>query len=276
MCEMTLFRAPKISVGLFVKNGEEFISDAVESVLNQTEKSFELIISNNNSTDRTQLILEGYAARDDRIKLLLQKSDISAGENAISTLFEARGEYFVWMACDDKWSKNFLETLSSTIRPNDVCVCPAVKINGQLWKVPKSFPKGRFASFYLSSELSGKCFYIYGLFNREKLMKSDLNLLSLSAAADQVFLLSLLKFGSFKSTPDAFLDYKIHEKSLAKRQLQQRTALMRLISRFPLEFYIKSVCGTPWINRFVLLAITPIKFIQVQSGVFLAFVKARI
>jgi glycosyltransferase involved in cell wall biosynthesis len=59
---------PLVSVGLFVYNGERFLAETIESILNQTLTDFELIISDNASTDRTGEIAEAYSKRDDRIR----------------------------------------------------------------------------------------------------------------------------------------------------------------------------------------------------------------
>ena len=55
---------PRVSIGLPVYNGERFLVEAIESVLNQTLSDFELIISDNASTDRTEQICRDYAARE--------------------------------------------------------------------------------------------------------------------------------------------------------------------------------------------------------------------
>ena len=61
------FSQPKISVVMSTYNREQSIAGAVESILNQTMKDFELIVVNDGSTDKTQEILEGYAKKDKRV-----------------------------------------------------------------------------------------------------------------------------------------------------------------------------------------------------------------
>lgn len=60
--------SPCVSVGLAVYNGENYIREAIDSILNQTFKDFELIISDNASTDRTAEICQAYAKKDSRIR----------------------------------------------------------------------------------------------------------------------------------------------------------------------------------------------------------------
>ena len=59
---------PKVSIGLPVFNGEKYIQNALISLLSQTFSDFELIISDNASTDSTQMICEEFANKDKRIK----------------------------------------------------------------------------------------------------------------------------------------------------------------------------------------------------------------
>ena len=70
--------APLVSVGLFVYNGERFIDEAIASILNQTFTDFELIISDNASTDRTGEIAEAYAKRDHRIRYHRSEKNMGA------------------------------------------------------------------------------------------------------------------------------------------------------------------------------------------------------
>lgn len=65
----------KISIGLPVYNGERFLRSKIESILNQTHTNFELIISDNCSTDQTQKICEEYVRKDNRIKYYHQEKD---------------------------------------------------------------------------------------------------------------------------------------------------------------------------------------------------------
>ena len=73
---------PLVSIGLFVYNGERFIEQSLRSILNQTFTDFELIVSDNASTDRTAEIVEAFAKRDDRICYYRNEKNMGAGWNA--------------------------------------------------------------------------------------------------------------------------------------------------------------------------------------------------
>ncbi|WP_052184910.1 glycosyltransferase family 2 protein [Methylotenera sp. N17] len=98
-----------VSIGMFVYNGEDCIRDAIDSILNQTFKNFELIISDNASTDNTETICREYANADHRIRYIRQSKNIGASANSLFVLDNALGEYYMWAAHDDIKSPDFLE-----------------------------------------------------------------------------------------------------------------------------------------------------------------------
>jgi len=100
---------PRVSIGMPVYNGAKFIREALESLLEQTFTDFELIISDNASTDGTELICREYAARDKRIRYVRWPENRGALANFNFVLFESVGEYFMWNAYDDIRSLNYLE-----------------------------------------------------------------------------------------------------------------------------------------------------------------------
>lgn len=90
--------APACSIGLPVYNGENYLEQAIQSVLAQTFQDFELIISDNASTDGTEAICRRFAEQDPRILYVRQPRNIGAAKNYNYTFHLARGEYFNWLA----------------------------------------------------------------------------------------------------------------------------------------------------------------------------------
>lgn len=99
---------PKLSVGLPVYNGERFLALAIEGFLSQTYTDFELIISDNASTDKTREICEEYAKKDQRIRYVRSETNLGAAPNHNRTFELSRGEYFKWAAHDDESDPNLL------------------------------------------------------------------------------------------------------------------------------------------------------------------------
>jgi len=100
---------PKITVVMPVYNAEAYLSASLESVLNQTESSLELIAVDDESTDDSARILQEYAERDARLKVLRQKNIGCSGARN-SAMEIARGEWMAFLDADDCWLPNCLET----------------------------------------------------------------------------------------------------------------------------------------------------------------------
>ena len=81
---------PLVSIGMSVYNGEKYIRQTLNSLLNQTYKNFELIISDNASTDETKKICEEYAKREKKIKYIRQKENMGATYNFKFVLEQAK------------------------------------------------------------------------------------------------------------------------------------------------------------------------------------------
>lgn len=92
---------PCVSVGLPVYNGENFIIETLDSILSQTYTDFELIISDNASTDNTQNICKAYAAKDKRIRYYRNEQNLGGAWNYNRALDLSKGAYFKWAAHDD-------------------------------------------------------------------------------------------------------------------------------------------------------------------------------
>ena len=100
---------PRLSIGLPVYDGAEFLGESIESLLGQTYEDFELIISDNASTDETPEICRRYARLDSRIRYYRQADNIGSAANHNFVLGESRGELFKWASHDDVYARQLLE-----------------------------------------------------------------------------------------------------------------------------------------------------------------------
>ena len=101
--------APRLSIGLPVYNGERYLAASLDSLLGQTYEDFELIISDNASTDGTAGICRRYMKQDARIRYIYQPCNIGAAPNHNFVLGQARGELFKWAAADDIYAHDLLK-----------------------------------------------------------------------------------------------------------------------------------------------------------------------
>ena len=100
---------PKVSIGLPVYNGGNYLEEAIESILTQSCHDFELIISDNASTDQTEIVCREYASRDKRIKYYRNKLNLGAAANFNKVFYLSKGKYFKWAAADNVLKKDFLK-----------------------------------------------------------------------------------------------------------------------------------------------------------------------
>jgi glycosyltransferase involved in cell wall biosynthesis len=171
--------APMVSVGLPVYNGERYLRDALASLLRQDFQDFELIISDNASTDGTPEICRQFANRDRRVRYFRNDANIGANPNFNRTLELARAPLFRWAAHDDLVEPTYLSSCISMLEssPRAVLCHSLVQIIG-----PDSEPLGvydaskfrvgsydvaeRFAGLILTRHL---CTDIFGLVRTEAL-----------------------------------------------------------------------------------------------------------
>jgi len=119
----------KISIGLPVYNGERFLRSKIDSILNQTYTNFELVISDNASTDQTQKICEEYVKKDNRIKYFRQEKNFGVTWNFEFVLKKSNNDYFMWTGVDDVLLPEFIEKNIQTLEKNKKCVASISKIN---------------------------------------------------------------------------------------------------------------------------------------------------
>jgi glycosyltransferase involved in cell wall biosynthesis len=94
---------PRVSIGLPVYNGSNFLTSALDSLLAQTYLDFELIISDNASTDTTEEVCRDYASSDARIRYFRQRTNLGSSPNHNFVVDKARAPYFKWSAHDDEY-----------------------------------------------------------------------------------------------------------------------------------------------------------------------------
>ena len=113
---------PTVSIGLPVYNGERFLAEALDSLLGQTFTDFELIISDNASTDATEEICRAFARSDPRIEYRRSPENRGEAWNFNRVLELATGQFFKWAAHDDVCAPTFLERCVETFRSESSAV----------------------------------------------------------------------------------------------------------------------------------------------------------
>jgi glycosyltransferase involved in cell wall biosynthesis len=207
---------PKLSVGLAVFNGERYLIQALDSILGQTLKDFELIISDNASTDRTEEICRAYAERDPRIQYHRNERNIGGANNENLTCILAKGEYFRWAAHDDVCAPELFEKCVAVLDRNPEVVISypqVVEINGEGKTIGVIGGGGgeepsAHARFRRLMRLDHHCVETYGVMRRDVLLRTHLE--QNYTDSDRTLLCELALYGRFYQVPEPLFFRRIH------------------------------------------------------------------
>lgn len=238
-----------VSIGLVVFNGEPFVAEAVESILDQTFADFELIISDNASTDRTGEICLAYAARDRRVRYVRNERNIGASANCNRVFALSRGRYFKWAAHDDVCAPTYLARCVEVLDADpSVVLCHTqtrylnadgtaarfdpssgsyVDSDGVQWWLD---PPGRLDSPRVSERFHDllvhmtTSFEIFGVIRREALERTGL--FRRYFAADRALLAELILQGRFAQVPEALFFRRCHRRQASQQTIAGRAAVV--------------------------------------------------
>jgi len=173
---------PLLSIGLPVFNGERYLCKALDSLLTQSLSDFELIISDNASTDGTEAICRRYAASEPRIRYHRQSVNIGAGRNYNFVFRKSCGRYFKWAAHDDYQDATCLQACINVLETcPDVVLCHGMLVDideaGTILTVHDRGKRGLaepVERFWQMVNQGHNCAEIFGVIRREVLAKSQL------------------------------------------------------------------------------------------------------
>lgn len=227
--------APKISIGFPVRNGGQLLANALRSVLDQTEQNFEIIFSDNGSTDGSSESLQTAAAADSRMHYFRQEPPIRAYDNFQFVLRQARGEYFMWAAHDDTRDSDYIARLLAALECNPA----AVLAFGDLHIVTPDDSVGRLMPFPFQTTNMGtlarmaklsqlQCFYIYGLWRTAAIQRVPYAYCAWWP--DLPMMLAAAILGTFLHVPGTcFNYYEIPKSNLHRVKNQDFTAKFSLL-----------------------------------------------
>lgn len=111
---------PLVSVAMTTYNGEKFLREQLDSILNQTLQDFEIVVCDDCSSDSTVQILNEYAEKDLRIKVFVNEKNLGFKKNFEKAISLCSGDYIALSDQDDVWTTNHLQTLLDIIDDHDV------------------------------------------------------------------------------------------------------------------------------------------------------------
>jgi glycosyltransferase involved in cell wall biosynthesis len=208
---------PRVSIAVPVFNGDRYIAEAVQSILAQTYQDFEVIICDNASTDRTEEICREFAGRDPRVQYRRNEVNRGIHRNFSRGAELSRGEFFMWLAHDDKLAPQFLERCVTALEgePQAVLAYPkAIDIDDQSHAVvykEQTLNVGSLLAHERFRELirmEHNCEALFGLMRRKVL--GCTGLLGNYADADRVLLAELALYGGYVKVPEFLFLHREH------------------------------------------------------------------
>jgi glycosyltransferase involved in cell wall biosynthesis len=198
---------PSVAVGMPIFNGEQYLQQALESLIRQDYPELSILISDNASSDSTARIVRHYAERDSRIVFHRMAHNVGALENFRFVLRETKSDFFMWAAHDDIWPEGFVSAAANCLAcdPDAVMVNSTTLLIDENGKALPSWPSrpqlidlGSLtyaARIQAIAERVGWC--IYGLIKKESLIATSV-FTDNSPTQDVLLTYELAAMGSFR------------------------------------------------------------------------------
>jgi glycosyltransferase involved in cell wall biosynthesis len=211
---------PRVSIAVPAYNCEKYIAQSLTSLLAQTYTDFELVISDNASTDRTEQICREFAERDARVRYVRRTENIGGPGNFRYVFSLCSGEYHKWSTADDYWDPTFLARSVRVLdERHDVVLCYP---KTQLIDMEGNFLSAYEDNLHLTSDspverflglfsLLGLCNAHLGLIRRDAMAKT--RLIGAEFNSDTHFLAELALYGKFWLLPDRLFFRRMHPAS---------------------------------------------------------------
>jgi glycosyltransferase involved in cell wall biosynthesis len=225
---------PRVSIGVPVRNGSRFLAEALDSLLAQSYSDFELMISDNASSDQTEEICREYAAKDERIRYYRSDHDVGLSRNFNYLFMQAQGEYFKWAAADDLHERDWLaRCLEILERDREVVLAygKARFIDENGVPIEKTDPGYNLCSDAAPERLryairaSSWVNAIFGLIRSEALAKT--RLFPTYPGGDYTVLTELALQGKFVEVPDFLFRRRLHP-AASSQNIHNKDYIVRL------------------------------------------------
>jgi glycosyltransferase involved in cell wall biosynthesis len=255
-------RRPRVSVAVPVYNGARYVSRALDALLAQTFDDFELIISDNGSTDSTERICRDYAKRDPRVRYFRAPANngVVWNFNRCFELTNHQSPYFTWHAADDLVAPRFLERCVAVLDADPSVVVAfgrtqiideqdrPVRLNDYDIDADDPRPHVRFGRAINLDHRRHCAQEVYGVIRRDALARTPLY--EPVVRTDSILLARLALIGRFRAVEEPLFLNREHEDRSVRlvpgQQAQTRSRLSRWIGTGPVpppEFWDRALAG---------------------------------
>jgi len=245
---------PKVSVLIPNFNYARYLGEAIQSVLAQSFRNFELLVSDNQSTDDSAAVIQQFASRDKRIRYVAQDRNIGAHGNYQWCLGEARGEYIRFLNADDMMSgKHSLGTMVQMLdrHPDAVLASSAVWVMNDLTKERKLRDRFGRSGVFLGTDVARCCLTpsvrnLVGepsavIFRRKNAQAGFGG--AFNHWADLEVWLRILEHGCFAYTTEGLSVFRVHGAQATQRDHKQFSHILEM------PRFISSFSNRAWLNE---------------------------
>ena len=212
-------REPQVSIGMPVYNGKQFLRTAIDSVLAQTYEDFELVISNNGSTDGSDDICRWYVARDSRIRYFNSATNHGLSWNFNRVVQLATGRYFRWQSYDDACYPQLLAKCVEVLERQPEVVLTfgrttlladngSTTLHDEHLDLQSTSPYRRYRQYLWHYRYGALCNVLFGLIRTSVLRETQL--IARFVDSDVVLIGDLALRGAFYEIPEPLFVRRMH------------------------------------------------------------------
>ena len=237
--------AKTVSIGLPVFNAEQYLEQSLAAILSQTYGNFELIISDNASTDATESICRRYEVRDARVRYHRNSRNHGPTFNFRQVVLLSSGEYFLWAAHDDMFAPEYVERCVAVLEQNrDVVLCYSKSIEideqgkpleckEQILHADAPYPYQRFRELI---RMDHNCQTMFGVMRADVVKRTSIH--GDFPDSDRCILAEVALYGKFYELPDRLFFHRQHAQQVTRQfpSRQERMARLNPDRRFLLVF----------------------------------------
>lgn len=225
----------RVSIGLPVFNAEQYLEQSLGTILGQTYRNFELIISDNASDDATEAICRRYAALDARICYHRNPRNQGVTFNFRQVVALSTGQYFLWAAHDDMFDPEYVDRCIAVLDRNaDVVLCYSKSIEiderGQLLErkdqilaADSPHPYERFRELI---RMDHNCQSMFGVMRTGVLKRTSIH--GDFPDSDRCMLAELALYGKFHELPDPLFFHRKHAQQMTQQFPTRQERMARL------------------------------------------------
>ena len=223
-----LIERPLVSIGMPIYNGEKYLRRALDSLLSQQYDNFEIIISDNGSTDSTAEICKKYASLDPRIKVKVNELNAGSFINFLIVLKKSSGKYFMFAADDDFWAPQFLNTVVNELELHPECAVS----QSALERINEDGSKCDTIRFFENENLNNisqiklvfravttenVCYWIYGLYRTEYIKSIFNEKIPQVFGSDLIFITHVFMTCRVRYVDKVLLSIQLHKEHTSER-----------------------------------------------------------